>query len=233
MVSGRFHQKGSEILKKNMMILLALLLLFSVTFNVILFNSSQKYKNGVDLSLDYHVSNYKVGAIHRTLYHSLTEGKIYVGQEGALFNYLQRDFQQLSNVHRELTFLYGTLFSYDNNISSFGTNNLFTMFQDFYVFFEYLVDNNSDTIVEETDGIYMILTDLDQETLTGVQIITDITGELQEIFDESYQNKQSSNHDAFKTFMERCAEYTQSPDVQVKVKELQKINRAFIEQSKK
>lgn len=70
-----------------------------------------------------------------------------------------------------------------------GTNNLFNMIVDFSVCFEYLYDNNSHLIVVgEKEGQYIILSHLDEETLNEIQIITEITGELEAIRSESYEN---------------------------------------------
>src|SRR5690349_8826435 len=111
--------------------------------NVMNYKNSKKYEVAVDIALNYYLSNYNNGFIHTSLTQEISDEKIYFGEIGMEYNYYHKDFQELSDMHRELTLLYGAIHSYYNyeKISSLGTNNIFNMFVDFSVFFEHLYEN--------------------------------------------------------------------------------------------
>ncbi|WP_274654652.1 hypothetical protein [Paenibacillus humicola] len=171
--------------------------------------------------------NYRIGSIHRTLTQDIGDGKIYFGEVGREFNYYQRDLQELSNMHRELTLLYGPIYSYSNyeKISSIGSNNIFNMFVDFSVFFENLYDNYSDSIVAEGEELYLSLNKLKDEERNGIEIMALITGGLEKIRSESYANKTSDDKKALKDYLIKSAEYFNTQEVQDKIDVIENLNK--------
>jgi len=167
-----------------------------------------------------------MGCIHRSLTQEIVDGKIYFGEVGREFNYFHRDFQELSDMHRELTLLYGPIHFYYNyeKISSLGTNNIFNMFVDFSVFFEHLYENYSDSIVVEGEGLYLSFNELKDEERNGIEIMALITGELEKIRSESYKNKTSNDKKALEDYMIKSAEYFNTQEVQEKVDVIESIN---------
>lgn len=212
---------------KVIAILAVSLLIISVSINIINYKSSKRYEVAVDGALDYFFSNYKVGSINRSLNHVLDHQKIHFGEAGDAFNYFQRDFKELANMHRELTLLYGPIHSYNNyeKISSIGTDNIFDMFLDYSVFFEYLYDNHSESLDVEEEGLYLSFNELEDEVIKGIEIITEITGELERIRSESYTNKNVKVKEVLKNYMIRSAEYFNTQEVQGKIHIIESINK--------
>jgi len=189
-------------------ILLAIALITSITMNVIYHKRAEKYEAAVDAALSYFVSEYNVGSIHRTIHQSIADGKIYYDEDGSNYSYSQ--FQKISTLHRELTFLYGALFSYRNydKVSSLSTNNnLFNMFVDFGAFFNYLYNNNADKIKVDEIGQYLAADELSDEERRILADMNEITGQLDEIRNTSYQNQWSNDIDALEHYLLRSAEY--------------------------
>lgn len=218
---------------KVIAILAVSLLIISVSINIINYKSSKRYEVAVDGALGYFFSNYKVGSINRSLNHVLDHKKIHFGEAGGAFNYFQRDFKELANMHRELTLLYGPIHSYNNyeKISSIGTDNIFDMFIDFSVFFEYLYDNNSDSLHFEEEGLFLSFNELEDEVIKGIEIITEITGELEMIRSESYKNKNINVKEVLENYMIRSAEYFNTQEVQEKIDVIENINKKLISQA--
>lgn len=187
----------------------------------------------MDVALNYYLSHYDIGSVHRSLTQAIMDGKIYIGEEGNTFNYFKRDFQELSNMHRELTLIYGPIHSFQNyeNVNSIGANNLFQMFVDFSVFFEYLYENNTNVIVVEKEGQYIRLYDLTDETHKGLDMIAEITGELETIRSESYDSQTSGNKEALKDYLVKAGDYFNTPDVQMKYQSIQHINKGVVTKS--
>lgn len=214
-------------------ILAVSLLIISVSINIINYKSSKRYEVAVDGALDYFFSNYKVGSINRSLHYVLDHKKIHFGEAGDAFNYFQRDFKELANMHRELTLLYGPIHSYNNyeKISSIGTDNIFDMFLDYSVFFEYLYDNNSESLDVEEEELYLSFNELEDEVIKGIEIITEITGELERIRSESYTNKNINVKDVLENYMIRSADYFNTQEVQEKIQVIESINKKLISQA--
>lgn len=218
---------------KVVAILAVTLLVISVTINIINHKNSKKYEDAVDVALSYYFSSYNIGSIHRSLNQVIVDGKINFGEVGRTFNYFQREFHELSNIHRELTLIYGPLYTYNqyDKISSVGMNNIFNMFLDFYVFFEYLYKANSNSISVEDERQYLDFSELEDETIEGIQIILEITGELEKMKREGYANKTSDDKNALEDYMIRSAEYFNTPEVQEKVDVIENANKYLISQA--
>lgn len=105
----------SDPIKQRIGITLSVLLLLSVLLNVYLYNKSLKYKGyetTVSQAFSYFSSGYKLGSIHGSLEQSIAENKLYFGEQGRFSNYYQQQSHHLSNMHNQLTLLYGPLHAY-------------------------------------------------------------------------------------------------------------------------
>src|SRR5262249_28326039 len=153
---------------------------------------------------------------------------LHYGDEGQMYNYYRRDLQELSIYHRELTLMYGALFEYAGyeQISSIGTNNLFNMLTDFATFMEKLYDRNAGSIVVGKSGNMLEISQLTQAETQGIQIITEILGELETIRSDCYVNKTSSDKQALKAYMLKSSDYFHTQDVQKNVELIVKYNIA-------
>lgn len=193
----------SDPIKQRIGITLSVLLLLSVLLNVYLYNKSLKYKG-----------------------YETAENKLYFGEQGRFSNYYQQQFHQLSNMHSQLTLLYGPLHAYDeyNKISSIGTHNMFNMFVDFSVFFDHLGRNYFESMTSDEEGQYLVLSQLDTETRDGIQIIADIMGELDSLRASSCENS-SDDVKALEQYLKQSSAYFYSEEVQDKVRMIQAINK--------
>ncbi|GLX71250.1 hypothetical protein [Paenibacillus glycanilyticus] len=217
---------------KVIAILAIILLMISVSMNVINHRNNQKkenYETAVDVALSNYLSHYNTGSIDRSLTRVITDRKVYFGEVGRPVNFLARDFQELSNMHRELTLMYGPLFSFKNynQISSISTDpNIFDMLANFSSFFDYLYENNSDSIAIEDEQLYISFNKLTDEERNGIEIIAEITGELEKVRSESSQNK--ALMDYLEDYMLKSAEYFHTPEVQEKVAAFESIRIKLI-----
>lgn len=221
--------------KRIVLILLAALFVISASLNIVLFNKAKKYERyetAVDSALGYFTSEYRIGSIHRSLEHALSKGKLYFGEPGKLNNKYKSDLQKVGSMHRELTLLYGPLFSYEdyNQISSIGINNLFNMFEDFSMFFENVEQVYLDAKTIDSERQYINLNNLNEEVITGIQIIAEITGKLDSIRSGSYENKTGNDKKALEDYMKNSAAYFHTEDVQKKVKLVENINKKLMSQ---
>lgn len=195
-------------------IVLVIALITSITMNVISHKKAAKYEDTVDVALNYFVSEYNIGSLHRDINQSIADGKIYYGEEQ--FNYIHSQFQKISINHRELTLLYGPLFAYRhyNQISSIGTNNnLYNMFVDFGAFFDYLYKNNADKLKVDDKWRYLEIGELSDEERTILTNMNVIIGQLDEIRNAIYTNESSNEIDALEDYLKRSAEYFYTEEV--------------------
>lgn len=222
-------------MKHKFVLLLLVLLMISASLNVFLYNKSKQiegYETAADTALSYFISEYRIGPIHRSLTQSISEEKLYFGEQGRFNNSYRSDLQKLSSVHRQLTLLYGPINSYEDysDISSIGTNNLFIMLEDFSMFFEYLEELNFDSMAIDSEGQYIDLSKLDEGILDGVKIIAEITGDLDSIRSSSFEDKTGNDKQALIDYMKKSAAYFSTEDVQKKVKFMQDLNKKLFSQ---
>lgn len=163
----------------------------------------------------------------------MSEGKLYFGEEGKFNNYYQGEFQKLSSMHSQLTLLYGPIYSFEeySTISSIGTRNLFNMYVDFSLFFEYLGDRYYDSLTSDKEGQYISISDLDEDSIEGIRIIVDITGELDSIRSQSYEDLSSNNKKALQDFLKKSSQYFNTQEVQEKVEIIESIIKKFASQA--
>lgn len=205
--------------RKIIIAIFSLLALLSVSCNVVQFNKLNNYQNGIDFALDHYVSQYNAGSIYRSLEHALADQKLSADST----HFVARDLGQLTQAHQDLTMLYNILNPNDEQISPFGEKSSTSMYQDFQVFFEHLLTNHSKFVEGGADEQYIMLSDLDEDLLAGVHTITEITGKVETIQNDSYQNMPNTDHNALKFFIKESNEYYHSQEVQDQIKLIQSL----------
>lgn len=214
---------------KKMFLVISVLLLISVATNIILYNKSKKadrYEAAVDIALDYFSVEYKIRSVHEALEQAMKEQRLNFGQPGAFNNYYRDELKKVSTIHRELTLLYGFIFDYDqyDRISSLRTNSLFNLLVDCSTFLQYLGENSKNSLTNDGEQQYLNFDQLDDETLAGLEIVTEIIGELSALRSSSYDDKSGSDISALQDYLLRSADYIASAEVQEKAKRIEALN---------
>lgn len=214
---------------KKVILMISALLVISVATNIVLYNKSRKadqYEVAVDTALGYFSSKYRIGSVHESLEHALAEQRMDVGAVGNFRNHYRDDLKQVSTMHIQLTLLYGPLFEYEqyNRISSIGTYTLFNLLEDCTTFLEMLGEQSQAPLLNDGERQYLDLSTLEDEMLVGLKTITEITGELEAIYNASYDNKSGSDLAALQDYLSRSADYFATPDVQEKSKMIESLN---------
>lgn len=209
---------------KAVIIVLAALLLVSITLNYMGYNKSKKLEYALyETVISQDMSKYKVGSIYRSLSAEVTEKRLYIGEKGKVYNYYQRDFKELLYFYDELVSLYKSIVSY-GHLSSYWEYSIFDMFEDFAVYFEYLYDQPY-TVVESSEGQYLLLSG---EALEGLQIIVDLLGDLDAIKNAAYEHDPVDAKSIWVSLMLNNEEYMKSPEVKEKQVRLKRIIKPWL-----
>lgn len=215
---------------KKITMAVSALLVISVAMNIVLYNKSKKtdhYEIAVDTALGYFSSEYRMGSLHESLEKAVSEQRLDFGELGRFNNYYRDDLKKISTMHRQLTLLYGPIFSYEqyDRISSIGTNTLFNLLEDCSTFFDDLGEDTKDSLRNDGERQYIDLGKLDDEVMAGVKTIAEIIGELEAIRSSSYNNKSGSDLAALQDYLLRSADYFDTADVQEKAKLIESLNK--------
>ncbi|WP_127533074.1 hypothetical protein [Paenibacillus kobensis] len=169
------------------LVLLAGLLLFSVILNFVLNNKADKTKSTLDSVVNTVISKditdySRIRYVPGYLTNAISDRRLYTSD----MIYLQQTMNQVAYTYQELTFLYGPLHSYEESSHYIGEHGLFSMLQDFDIFFASTLSYDpANTVSTDSKGEYIQLSDSAVEVMRALHEMISELVKIQKGHDES------------------------------------------------
>ncbi|MBS4196605.1 hypothetical protein [Lederbergia citri] len=202
-------------IKENSIKILVVLLIISLFYNLKLLKDIREFKKEVNFQYEtkLHNINTELYAVLKTMNTSISNNKIYIGENGIVKDYYERDLRQVARTFQDLSNLHNS----PNSKAEFKKINILPLGNILNSYSEFL-----DLLYKKNQNASEQYIDLVPNDLEGISIIKETMSDLINII-----NSDEGKKDSLINILQEFTNYSKSKEFEEKRLKIEELNKAL------